>query len=176
MREKYKISSTSSSTFACVFSQLNIINKSADSVKQIKIKGYYSNLGEITLEGEKMMKLKDLIDEEALQIPYGSSIEISIAFDENDFLSGKDGIVWASYDQRQVDIIKNALLAQNVNTELKAKNLGQLKIFLLQINNYKDLNDAVDFIWKSKTGLRLQPDWAYPEGEANKSFEQWLGG
>ena len=145
-------------------------------VKLIKIKGYYSDLGKIKLESDRTVNLNDLSDEETLQIPYGSSIEISIAFDENDFLSGNDGIVWASYDQRQVDIIKNALLAQNVNTELKVKNLGQLKIFLLQINNHKDLNDAVDFIWKSKSGLRLQPDWTYPEGEANKSFEQWLSG
>ena len=145
-------------------------------VKLIKIKGYYSDLWKIKLENEKTVNLNDLTDEKMLQIPYGSEIEISIAFDENDFLSGNDGIIWASYDQRQVDIIKNALLAQNVNTELKVKTLGKLKIFLLQINNHKDLNDAVDFIWKSNKGLRLKPDWSYPQGESNKSFEQWLSG
>jgi hypothetical protein len=145
-------------------------------VKLMKLKGYYSDLGKIILENEKTVILKDLIDEETFQIPFGSSIELTIVFDENDFLSGKDGIVWASYDQRQIDIIQNALLAQNVNSELKVKNLGKLKIFLLQISNHKDLKDAVDFIWKSNTGLRLQPDWTYPGGETNKSFEQWLSG
>lgn len=145
-------------------------------VKLIKIKGYYSDFGEIRLENQKLVSLSDLTDEESLQIPFGSSIEVSIAFDENDFLSGKDGIVWASYDQRQVEIIKNALLAQNVNAELKEKNLGKLKIFLLQIDNLNDLNDAVDFIWKSNKGLRLKPDWSYPQGETNKSFELWLSG
>ena len=145
-------------------------------MKLIKIKGYYSDLWKIKLENEKTVNLNDLTDEKMLQIPYGSEIEISIAFDENDFISGNDGIVWASYDQRQVDIIKNALLAQNVNAELKEKNLGKLKIFLLQIDNLKDLNDAVDFIWKSNKGLRLKPDWSYLQGETNKSFELWLSG
>lgn len=145
-------------------------------MKLIKIKGYYSDLGKIKLESDRTVHLNELVDEENLLIPYGSSIEISIAFDENDFLSGNDGIIWASYDQRQVDIIKNALLAQNVSTELKVKNLGQLKIFLLQINDLKDINDAVDFIWRSNKGLRLKPDWSYPPGKTNKSFELWLSG
>ena len=39
-----------------------------------------------------------------------------------------------------------------------------------------DISEAINFVWKSDTGLRLKPDWSYPEGELNKSFEQWLSG
>jgi hypothetical protein len=145
------------------------------SVKLIKIKGFYSNLREIMLENGNTLNLNGLI-EESVQIPFGSSIEVSIAFDENDFLSGKNGVVWASYDQRQVDIIKNALNAQNISTEIMMKNLGTSKIFLLLINNQNDLNETIDFIWKHRNGLCLRPDWLYPNGEINKSFEQWLSG
>jgi hypothetical protein len=145
-------------------------------LKLIKIKGFYSDLGKIQLENERTMRWNDLTAEDSLQIPFGSNVEISIAFDEYDFLSGKDGVVWASYDQRQVDIIKNALFAQNIASEVKVEKLGKYEIFLIRINNNNDLNDAIDFIWRSKTGLRLKPDWFYPEGEINKSFEQWLSG
>ncbi|HEX9252351.1 MAG TPA: hypothetical protein VF870_08920 [Ignavibacteriaceae bacterium] len=143
-------------------------------MKLIKIKGHYSDLGKIEMENNIIMNWNDLTDEEPMLIPFGSTIEFSIAFEEHDFLNGKEGIVWASYDMRQIEIIKNALFAQNINAELKPRSLGKYKIFLLKINNNKDISDAVDFIWRSKTGLRLKPDWNYPEGTTNKSFEQWL--
>lgn len=145
-------------------------------VKLIKIKGFYSDLGKIKLENEKIMNLNDLTDEEPVQIPFGSMIELSIVFDEHDFISGRDGIVWASYDQKQIEIIKNALFAQNIITEVRNIKIGSHEMFLMNISNNKDLTDAIDFIWRSKTGLRLKPDWFYPEGEKNKSFEQWLSG
>ena len=49
-------------------------------------------------------------------------------------------------------------------------------MLLLNITNDSDIIDAIDFIWRSKTGLRLKPDWTYSEDEKNKSFEQWLSG
>jgi hypothetical protein len=143
-------------------------------VKLIKIKGHYSDLGKIEMENKKIVQWNNLTDEEPILIPFGSTIEFSIAFEEHDFLLGKEGIVWASYDMRQVEIIKNALFAQNINAELKTSSLGKYKLFHLKISNTKDISDAVDFIWRSKTGLRLKPDWNYPEGTTNKSFEQWL--
>jgi hypothetical protein len=142
----------------------------------IKIKGIYINEGRIELENKKIINLKNLTDEKPTEIPFGSTIEISIAFYENDFLSGKDGIVWATYDKRQAEIIQNTLLAQNISSELKRINLGSREMLLLNITNDSDIIDAIDFIWRSKTGLRLKPDWTYPEGEKNKSFEQWLSG
>jgi hypothetical protein len=145
-------------------------------VKLIKIKGFYSDLGKIELENMKTINLNELVDEKPPQIPFGSLVELSIAYDENDFLSGKDGVVWASYDLRQIDVIKNALFAQNIITDVKLKNLGSRKIFLLLVNTKSDTADATDFIWKSDNGLRLKPDWNYAAGESNKSFEQWLNG
>jgi hypothetical protein len=145
-------------------------------VKLTKIKGTYTDLGEIKLENTKTINWTDLTDEKPAEIPFGSIVELAISFDENDFLSGKDGVIWASYDSRQIDIIKNSLFAQNIITNVKLINFGGRKMFLLQVYNQKDVNEAINFIWKSDTGLRLKPDWSYPQGEPNKSFEQWLSG
>ena len=124
----------------------------------------------------KTINWTDLTDEKPAEIPFGSNVELAIFFDENDFLSGKDGIVWASYDSRQVDIIKNSLFAQNIITNIKQINLGNRRMFLLYVNNQNDVNEAINFVWKSNNGLRLKPDWSYSDGEPNKSFEQWLNG
>jgi hypothetical protein len=103
-------------------------------------------------------------------------VELVISFDENDFLTGKDGIIWASYDSRQIDIIKNSLFAQNIITNVQMINLGNRKMCLLKVNDQKDVDEAINFVWKSNNGLRLKPDWSYSDGETNKSFEQWLSG
>lgn len=145
-------------------------------VKLIKVKGLYSDLGKIELENMKSIYLDEFTDEQHLEIPFGSSVEISIEFDETDFLSGKDGVVWATYDMRQAEIIQNTLLAQNISSETGNANLGGRQLVLIKITNQTDMKDASDFIWKSDNGLRLKPDWNYPDGEKNKSFEQWLSG
>jgi hypothetical protein len=82
--------------------------------------------------------------------------------------------VWASFDARQVEIIQNTLIAQQISCEIKKINLQNQNMFLISITNKKDIQDAIDFIYKSDYGLRLKPDWNYAEGESNKSFEQWL--
>ena len=55
--------------------------------------------------------------------------------------------------------------------EIDSDNLITIKIL-----NTKDINPVIEFIWKSESGLRLKPDWVYPAGEINKSFELWLSG
>jgi len=101
--------------------------------------------------------------------------EMSNAFDkENKLLSGKDGIVWATYKLKQAEIIQNALLVQNIHSEIKLFDLEENGLVLLKITNPSDIEQVMDFIWRSKSGLRLQPDWSYPAGERNKSFECWL--
>ena len=134
------------------------------------------DLGKIELENKKIINWGYLTDEKPLQMPFGTAVELSVAFNENDFISGRDGIVWASYDQRQIDIIKNALFAQNIIAEVQNLKLGSHKMFVMIISNNKDLTEAIDFIWRSKTGLRLKPDWTYPNGNINESFELWLSG
>ncbi len=139
-------------------------------------KGVFNKGGEIVLNSMKNIKWQDIIDNSPPELPSGTIIDLSLSFDENTFLSGINGIVWATHDQRQSEIIHNTLLAQQINSEINMIELGSQIIFLTKISNSKDINEAIDFIWKSNVGLRLKPDWTYSAGESNKSFELWLNG
>jgi hypothetical protein len=145
-------------------------------LKLLTIKGFYQGDGKIMVDDEKVIYWREIADNIPTELALGSSLEITFAFDEEEFLSGKNGIVWATFDLRQAEIIQNALLAMHINSEIIKKTFGQNEIFQLKINSEADNNDAIDFIWRSISGLHLKPDWTYPEGEANKSFEQWLSG
>ena len=145
-------------------------------MKILKIKGIYSDIGKIELETMMTIDLKDLSIQKIPELPFGTLVELNISFDENDFLSGNNGIVWATYDLRQAEIIQNTLLAQNIYSEIKKNFLGNEEMFLIKIASKSDITDSIDFIWRNNTGLRLKPDWIYPRGEINKSFEQWLSG
>jgi len=144
-------------------------------VQLIKIKGIYSSLGKILFDTTKTIDWNELSEEKPPELPLGSSMELTISVDENVFLSGKDGIVWATYDLRQAEIIQSTLLAQHISSEVKNFDSSDA-IFLLKIINETDANEAIDFIWRNDGGLRLKPDWSYPDGEVNKSFELWLNG
>lgn len=139
-----------------------------------KIKGKYTNAGKIELETMRTIEWNEISKTTAPEIPSNTYIDITFSIDENDFLLGNNGIVWATYDLRQSEIIQNALLAQHISSQVKTIAFEEIKLFLISITNEKDINDAIDFIWKAKSGLRLKPDWDYPEGETNRSFEQWL--
>lgn len=144
----------------------------------LKTKGTFYSEGEIVLNALKTIRWKDLSDNNPPHLPNGSSIELSISIDENDFLSGINGIVWATYDSRQAEIIQDTLLAQNINCEVKRISLEpELRnMFLIIITSEKDIKFTIDFIWKTESGLRLKPDWSYPIGQVNTSFELWLNG
>jgi hypothetical protein len=142
----------------------------------IKIKGIYTDDGKIELETKKTIEWKDLSDGKPPELPSGSNIELTIFFNKNDFLSGKNGIVWATYDLRQAEIIQSALLVQHIGSVVKNIGFGKEDMFLINITNDSDVNEAIDFIWRSDSGLRLKPDWTYPDRETNKSFELWLNG
>lgn len=142
----------------------------------LKTKGTYYAEGEIVLNPLKTIHWKDLSDKNPPQLPVGTVINLSISFDENNFLFGIDGIVWATYDSIQAEVIQNTLLAQNINCEIKKIASEGVDMFLISITNERDIKAAIDFIWESDTGLRLKPDWSYPDGETNKSFELWLSG
>jgi hypothetical protein len=145
-------------------------------LKILKLKGIYSDIGKIELETMKTIEWKHISEEKEPELPPGTIVELNISFNENDFLSGKNGIVWATYDLRQAEIIQNTLLAQNIYSEIKRIALGNKEMFLICIINESDIIDSIDFIWRNNTGLRLKPDWIFPDGEVNKSFEQWLSG
>ena len=142
----------------------------------LKIKGSYSEVGKIKLESMKTIDWDSISDQKLPELPNGIKIELNISFEENDFLLGMNGIVWATYDLRQAEIIQNAMLAQHINSEIKKIYLVGKQILLISITNAIDVYDAIDFIWKSNSGLRLKPDWNYTEDGRNESFEQWLSG
>lgn len=145
-------------------------------MKLLQIKGAYKNLGIIELENNKTIEWKILSEENPPDLPIDSTIKLEIICMPDEFLSGRDGIVWASFDKRQVEVIHNALLAQHINCEVRRLHSIKAEFFLVKIENEADINSAMDFIWRSVTGLRLKPDWSYSKGEPNKSFEQWLNG
>ena len=142
----------------------------------LQTKGIFNEGGEIVLNSNKTIYWKDLSDKNPPHLPAGTSIDLSISCDENIFLSGLNKIVWATYDLRQAEIIQSTLVAQHINCEVKSISIKNENMFLISINNENETMDAIDFIWKSKDGLRLKPDWHYNKDEINKSFEQWLGG
>lgn len=140
----------------------------------LEVNGIYRN-GIIALSGTNgKVKWGDLSLAEHPELPDDCKIELIISLDKNDFLSGKNGIVWATFDIRQAEVIHNSLIAQNINTEVEKTYPGKNEIFLIKVTNQSDVNDAMDFIWKSESGLHLKPDWTYSENETNKSFELWL--
>jgi hypothetical protein len=142
----------------------------------LKVSGIYRN-GKINVSGtNRLIKWSELSLTGQPDLPDEYEVELTISLNNDDFLSGKNGIVWATYDMRQAEIIRSTLLAQNINTEINNINIGNKKLFLINVTNKSDEKDAIDFIWKSESGLNLKPDWAYPKGETNKSFEQWLSG
>jgi len=142
--------------------------------KMIKINGNYVDVGKVELESGETITWEQLNLKDPPKIPYGSSIEVIFSFEEKDYLLGKDGIVWATYDKRQAEIIQTTLLTQNIAVELEKENLGDHNLLILRVTEKKELQNAIDFIWKNPGGLNLKPDWHYPRGETNKSFEKWL--
>lgn len=122
------------------------------------------------------MDLIDFLDYPVPFIPADAVVELFISLNEDEFLSGKDGVVWATFDSRQAEVINDTLLVQHLNSEIKTIHVYDQVIYCTRIINDSEIEDAMDFIWRKKTGLRLIPDWNYPRGESNRSFEQWLSG
>ncbi len=145
-------------------------------MKIINLNGIISDAGKIKVKTEKNINWNDLTDEPLPMLPIGSSVLITISFNEDEFIYGKEGIVWATYNIRQAEIIRNALLELYINSEIHEVPFFNDNMHLIKVTNLEEINDAADFIWRSGSGLRLKPDWNYAEGENNKSFELWLSG
>jgi len=143
---------------------------------RIKVNGTCLNDGKVVFEPGNFIECSGLILTRPAELPDGGLVEVFISYDEENFLLGKNGIVWATYDIRQAEILHNALLAQDINSEIKKTDLEKRELFLVEITSLRDKEDAIDFIWKSESGLNLKPDWTYSEGETNRSFELWLSG
>ena len=155
-----------------------ISSKGRNTLIILQTKGIYNEDGKIALNSIKIFNWADINENIPPLFTEGTSIDLSSSDDQNIFLSGIDGIVWATYDLRQAEIIQSSLIAQHINCEVKRISLEpELKsMFLISITNEREIKMAIDFIWKSNDGLRLKPDWNYSKGVTNKSFEQWLIG
>lgn len=100
--------------------------------------------------------------------------ELIVFMDLNKLISGINGYVWATWHLRQAEIIANALRVQNIEIEIEKTEHDNKVMFLIKITREDDIMNAIDFIQNENSGLRLKPDWYYPEGEPNESFDKWI--
>ena len=140
----------------------------------LNIKGRLNKKGEIGFQQGKSLQGKTQNEEQTPQLPSGINIELSVSIDVNSLISGIDGFVWATKDICQAEIICNALKVQKIEMEIVKVELEKNDLYLIKVNREKDIKEVIDFIQNDISGLRLKPDWNYPEGERNQSFEQWI--
>ena len=140
------------------------------------LSGFYQDQHFIRLESKPEMGANPFTAAALPSIPYGTGLEVTLTYEEVDYLNGSTGVVWATYHLRQAEIIKAALLAQNIACEVREQSLPCPRLYVLCIPNASEVAAAVDFIWREPSGLRLQPDWWYPAGAENESFNKWLNG
>lgn len=140
----------------------------------LNIKGRLNKKGEIAFRQGKTLERKTQYEEQTPQTPSGINIELSVSIDVNSLISGIDGFVWATKEFCQAEIICNALNVQKFEVEIVKVELEKSALYLIKVNREEDIKKVIDFIQNDAGGLRLKPDWNYPEGERNQSFEQWI--
>jgi hypothetical protein len=145
-------------------------------LKLIRKIGIFNPDGEIVLHPGISVSWKSLSNKNIPELPPGTPLDIDVTLDENALLSGEYGIVWATWDLRQAEVLYNALLAQNIASDIGKVELEDQILLLIKIHRTSDVADAMDFIWRKEGGLRLKPDWSYADGKPNESFEKWLNG
>ncbi|MFU8843722.1 MAG: hypothetical protein ACNA7V_07935 [Bacteroidales bacterium] len=145
-------------------------------MKLIRKTGIFNPDGEIILHSGISVSWKSLSNKNVPELPQGTPLDIDVTLDEKDLLSGEYGIVWATWDIRQAEVLCNALLAQSITSAIGKVELEDQILLLIKIHHTSDVADAMDFIWRKEGGLRLKPDWSYADGEPNESFEKWLYG
>ena len=142
---------------------------------KIELCGVYKDIEIIEMDNGKILEWSSFTDDiDAPLIPFGTKIEISLTYNDADFLKGYKGIVWATHSQFQVETIQNALTVQNVLSEIRISNLKEKRLYLIFIQNLEEKEKAIDFIWREESGLRLKLDWQYSANKENESFNKWL--
>jgi len=140
----------------------------------IKIKGILNNKGEIVFQSGKQFLPDTLYQETEPGLPVEIIIELIVSIDLNRLISGIDGFVWATKNICQADIIINALKVQHIEAEIVNAENHNGGLHFIKVFREEDIKTAIDFIQNDTSGLRLKPDWNYPDGERNQSFEQWI--
>ena len=134
----------------------------------IKHSAIYKDFRKLQLENGEIVTC------DKLDLPFGSYVEFIISFDDADIVNGLNNIVWATHSMQQAEIIKNALEVEKIRSTIIHRELKDNQLFLLEVKDVDQVNKAVNFIWKSKDGLRLIPDWFYPSNTPNISFQKWI--
>ncbi len=133
------------------------------ATKHLEMNGYYKDEKIVEMDNGHIIDLSQLSNKtEIPSIPYGTKVEVIIKYDAIDFLNGTNGIVWATYNYIQADTIKNSLFVQNIYGRIRESELVTKTLFKIYIPNIIDIKKAIDFIWKDRNGMRLDPDWHYP--------------
>jgi hypothetical protein len=140
----------------------------------IKIKGVLNNKGEIVFQSGKRFLPETLNRDTEPGVPIETIMELTFSIDVNKLISGIDGFVWATKNICQADIIINTLKVQHIEAEIVNTENDNGGLYLIKVTRGEDIKTTIDFIQNDASGLRLKPDWHYPEGERNQSFEQWL--
>ncbi len=140
------------------------------------VNGFYLSEGKMQFENGMTLNWSQLSHAAPPLIPYGTRLEVTVTYEEVDYLYGSNGVVWATYHLRQAETIKAALLAQSISCEVCEQSLPGAQLYLLCITEAREVAAAADFIWRDPSGLRLQPDWWYPAGAENESFNKWING
>lgn len=145
-------------------------------VRSFQTNGIYQDVSLLRLESGKRVDWQVLSALDPPRIPFGTPIKLVVTYEERDFLNGVDGVVWATYDHFQAETIQGALQAQNISSEARELLLNEWLLHLLFIPDADEVQEAIDFIWRHTSGMRLKPDWWYPAGIPNKSFRKWIDG
>jgi hypothetical protein len=141
-----------------------------------EIKASVDDSGNMARNGKGSPGWDEIMNSITYPLPGGTSLFITVSFDENELLKGYHGIVWATRHLLQAEVICNALAAQQISAETLSMEVDGGSLILIRVANSKHVEEVLNYIWKSDSGLRLKPDWDYPAGEPNKSFNQWLDG
>jgi hypothetical protein len=139
----------------------------------LNIKGRLNKNGEIVFSKGKTLE-GNTQNEEQQEISSEINIELLVSIDVKSLISGIDGFVWATKSICQADIISNALKVQVIEVEIVNVELSNNSFYLIKVIHEEDVKSVIDFIHNDIGGLRLKPDWNYPDNERNQSFEQWL--
>ncbi len=145
--------------------------------KSIKVVGFYRGIGLIQVGHNKTIQWDSICGKHKPPlIPFGTRISIELNYNDYEFLSGKDGVVWATYNLHQAEMIRDSLFIQMLPSHITEIQMDDFRMYQIIVPEKSHISQAMDFIWRSNDGLRLQPDWAYPVGESNASFEKWMNG
>jgi len=142
--------------------------------KSIKLSGSYVDHSKVQLAGNKILEWCELSTEAPPAIPYGTRVEMTITYEQIDYINGQHGIVWATHDQHQAEVICGTLRAQDIACEIQEKRLEGTRLHIICITDPTKVAAAMDFIWRDDEGLKLQPDWHYPSRTENESFQRWV--